>query len=129
MRSAGASVDLSAASDRLVDPAFRARVLALVDAELCDPGLRTTLLAQGCNASVRTIQNLFAAMGTTPTAYILERRLERAAERLAADPQRSVTDIAFDHGFNDGAYFTRCFRQHFGAAPREWRAGKIAPPS
>ena len=34
---------------------------------------------------------------------------------------RSITDIAFDLGFNDSAYFTRCFRQQFGAPPSAWR--------
>lgn len=125
VRSVGSNPDPSAGND----PAFRSRVLALVEAELCDPGLRTTSLAQACNASVRTIQNLFAGLGTTPSAYILDRRLQRAADRLAGEPQRSVTEIAFEHGFNDSAYFTRCFRQHFGAAPREWRNGKVARQS
>lgn len=126
MRGVGAEADVSCGTERAVDPAFRARVLAVVEAELCDPSLRTATLAQACHASVRTIQNLFAAMGTTPSAFILDRRLERAAERLAAEPQRSVTEIAFAHGFNDSAYFTRCFRQRFGAAPREWRMGGVA---
>jgi AraC-like DNA-binding protein len=126
MRSVGARTDVSQGSERLFDPAFRGRVLALVEADLCDPALRTTSLAQACHASVRTIQNLFAGMGTTPSAYILDRRLERAAERLAAEPWRSVTEIAFAHGFNDSAYFTRCFRQRFGTAPREWRLGENA---
>ncbi|WP_068076294.1 helix-turn-helix domain-containing protein [Novosphingobium lentum] len=107
---------------RKVETAFRNRVLAVVDAQLCDPFLRTTTIAQACNASVRTVQNLFAAMGTTPSGYILERRLLRASDRLLARPEASITEVAFEHGFNDSAYFTRCFRQHFGLAPREWRS-------
>ena len=103
------------------DSGLRDRVLALVESHLGDPDLRTMTLARACNASVRTIQNCFANMGTTPSAYILERRLARASERLIASPDASITDIAFELGFNDSAYFTRCFRQHFGAAPRDWR--------
>ncbi|MDE2597446.1 MAG: helix-turn-helix domain-containing protein [Sphingomonadales bacterium] len=109
---------------RLADNALRTRVLRLIEARLCDPLLKTTTIAQECHASVRTVQNLFAAMGTTPSAYILERRLCRAADRLAAYPDASITEIAFELGFNDSAYFTRCFRQHFGMAPRDWRAGR-----
>jgi AraC-like DNA-binding protein len=100
---------------------LRGRVLGVVDAQLCDPSLRTLTLADACNTSVRTIQNLFAAMGTTPSAYILERRLHRAADRLVAASGASITDIAFELGFNDSAYFARCFRQQFGVAPRDWR--------
>ena len=93
----------------------------MVEAQLADPALRTLGLATQCNASVRTIQNLFAGMGTTPSTYILERRLARAAERLSAAAEVSITDVAFDLGFNDSAYFARAFRQRFGVSPREWR--------
>lgn len=103
------------------DHALRDRVVALVEAHLGDPALRTTTLADACHTSVRTIQNLFATMGTTPSAFILERRLQRAAERIVASPGASITEIAFEMGFNDSAYFARCFRQRFGTTPRDWR--------
>lgn len=105
----------------MADSALRSRVLGMVDAQLVDPGLRTLGLAEACSTSVRTIQNLFAGMGTTPSAYILERRLARAAERLSAGTDASITEIAFELGFNDSAYFARAFRQRFGVPPREWR--------
>lgn len=110
-----------AAAAPATDSALRSRVLGLIEAQLADPALRTLSLAGACNTSVRTIQNLFAGMGTTPSAYILERRLVRAAERLAAAPEASITEIAFELGFNDSAYFARAFRQRFGVSPREWR--------
>lgn len=103
------------------DSALRRRVLGIVEAQLADPGLRTLSLASACNASVRTIQNMFATMGTTPSAYILERRLARAAERLVSAQGASITEVAFELGFNDSAYFARAFRQRFGISPREWR--------
>lgn len=109
---------------RGVEARFRDRVLALVETRLGDPALRTTTIAGELGTSVRTVQNLFAAMGTTPSAFILERRLRRAADQLIANPQASITEIAFEHGFNDSAYFARCFRQHFGTAPRDWRGGQ-----
>ncbi|OYX61051.1 MAG: hypothetical protein B7Y89_14410 [Novosphingobium sp. 32-60-15] len=106
------------------DADLRGRVTAMVAAHLEDPLLRTASIADACRISMRTVQNVFAAMGTTPTAYILEQRLRRAADRLVARPDASITEIAFELGFNDSAYFTRCFRQQFGAAPRDWRLGR-----
>lgn len=107
----------------LVPPpaATRDRVLALIEANLCDPELRTGMIADELGISMRTVQNVFAAMGTTPSFYILQRRLARAADRLAADRRQSITAIAFDLGFNDSAYFARCFRQQFGVTPSVWR--------
>lgn len=102
---------------------LRRRALAAIEGGLADPHLRTATIAAELGTSVRTVQNLFAEMGTTPSALILERRLERAAERLIADPAATITEVAFAHGFNDSAYFTRCFRHKFGASPRQWRMG------
>lgn len=99
----------------------RDRILALIDARLSDPELKTGMIATELGISLRTVQNVFAAMGTTPSAHILEQRLRKAAEHLASDRPCSITEIAFDFGFNDSAYFTRCFRQRFGTTPRLWR--------
>lgn len=100
------------------------KILSVIAANIDDPGLRTASLAKACHISVRTVQNIFATMGTTPTAYILEKRMHRASERLVARPDASITEIAFELGFNDSGYFSRCFRQQFGTAPRDWRAGE-----
>lgn len=101
---------------------LRRRLLSLIDSRLGDPDLRTAAIAEELGITPRTVQNVFAAMGTTPAGYVAERRLQRAAEMLLSNPAMSVTDIAFDVGFNDSAYFARCFRQHFALSPREYRA-------
>lgn len=97
------------------------RLIAAIQARLTDPDLRTSTLAAEVGVSPRTIQSIFARMGTTPTAFILERRLAYAAERLRMNPGTRITDIAFDAGFSDSAYFTRRFRQQYGQSPRQYR--------
>lgn len=103
------------------EPALAQRVRAIVDARLQDPQFTSSAIAQDCDISVRAVQMVFAALGTTPSAYIQERRLVRAAEKLVSYPEATITQIAFDHGFNDSAYFTRCFRRRNGVTPREFR--------
>lgn len=95
---------------------------AVVEAQLCDPDLRPSTIAAELGVSIRTVQSLFSARGTTPSGFILDRRLERAAERLASDRATSITTVAFEVGFNDCGYFTRCFRQKFGIAPSIFRS-------
>lgn len=110
------------AGSALVSPkGTKDRVLALVDASLFDPELKTSMIARELGVSLRTVQNVFAAMGTTPSAYIEEQRLARAADMLASAPSTSITEIALETGFNDSAYFTRRFRQRFLTTPRQWR--------
>lgn len=103
------------------EPAMAQRVRAIVEARLQDPQFTVMGIAEACEISVRAVQKVFANMGTTPSAYIQERRLVRAGEKLLAYPEATITQIAFDHGFNDSAYFTRCFRRRNGVTPREFR--------
>ena len=35
-----------------------------------------------------------------------------------------LTEIAFDVGFSDVSYFSRCFKEHFGCPPSKYRAQK-----
>lgn len=90
------------------------RLKSIVEMRIGDPDLGVASIADELGVSVRTVQNWFSSMQTTPRAYILRRRLERAAERLAADPAVNITALSLDVGFNDPAYFARRFRQAYG---------------
>ncbi|WP_212732716.1 helix-turn-helix transcriptional regulator [Streptomyces oceani] len=61
-----------------------------------------------------------AHFGITPTEYVTELRLRRAAELLSATSE-PVTAIAQRCGFASQSYFTRCFRAAHGMSPREYR--------
>jgi AraC-like DNA-binding protein len=88
-----------------------------------NPELGTATICEATGLSPRAVQKAFLRhCGLTPTAYINERRLTRAAELLSESDRRNITDIAFDVGFQDPAFFSRCFRRRFGAAPSEWRS-------
>lgn len=43
---------------------------------------------------------------------------------LLLNTNRSITQIAFECGFSDGAHFSRWFRKSYGAPPREFRNGR-----
>jgi AraC-like DNA-binding protein len=70
------------------------------------------------------VQKAFARRaGATPTGFITDMRLQRAAEMLTCSGSTTVTEIAFEVGFSDSAFFSRCFRRRFGVSPTQWRAG------
>ncbi len=94
---------------------------------LDDPELSTAMISEATGLSPRAVQKSFARYTRqTPTAYITEQRLARAADRLSADLHQSITAIAFDVGFSDSAFFSRCFRRCYGLTPSEWRAKSTA---
>jgi AraC family transcriptional regulator len=67
-----------------------------------------------------------AAFRETPKQYALRLRLERAAAALAAEPGRSVLEVALASGFASHEVFARAFRRHFGASPGVHRARGLA---
>jgi AraC-like DNA-binding protein len=62
-----------------------------------------------------------AAFGESPHAYLLTRRLERAAALLRAT-DRSVADICFSVGLQSVGSFTTSFSRSFGRSPTAYRA-------
>ena len=61
-----------------------------------------------------------AVIGVTPHQYLVRARLRHAAQ-LLADPERSITDIAYDVGFADVSNFVRTFHRAAGVSPRGFR--------
>jgi len=78
-------------------------------------------LAQIAEMSKRSFIRAFhAAVGSSPISYLIQLRVNRAAELLRSTDD-SITDIALQAGFSDGNYFTRQFRKALGASPRDYR--------
>ncbi|WEK45386.1 MAG: AraC family transcriptional regulator [Candidatus Andeanibacterium colombiense] len=103
----------------------RRALFEAVEAELTDPELDVHRLARRMAVSPRYVQMLFAELGTTPRAFIQNRRLELAARRLTREGgDVTVTDVAYDVGFNDLSSFCRAFRKRFETSPRNYRAGQ-----
>jgi AraC-like DNA-binding protein len=111
---------------------LRHAAAALVNARLGDPGFGSSALAAALGVSARYLQQVFAEAGTTPSRFLLARRLDVAAERLRHGGRySSITDTALECGFNDLSYFSRTFRRRFGVSAHEYRLsrGKSAFPS
>lgn len=62
------------------------------------------------------------SIGVSPIRFLKERRLQRAAN-LLRHTERSISEIAASCGFLDMSYFTKAFRQIYGATPTAYRRG------
>ena len=60
------------------------------------------------------------AVGESPHAYVVRRRLERACH-LMMTSAAALSEIALSVGFSDQAHLCRLFRQAFGQSPANWR--------
>jgi AraC-like DNA-binding protein len=61
------------------------------------------------------------AFGESPHAYLLTRRLERAAA-LLRNTDRSVADVCFSVGLQSVGSFTASFTRTYGMSPTAYRA-------
>ena len=64
--------------------------------------------------------------GKTIIEYINCLRIDKAKQLLAETDMR-ITDISYELGFNDGAYFNRVFKKTVGTSPNEYRKQKQKP--
>jgi AraC-like DNA-binding protein len=108
-----------------LDAMYR-RLIGALEAHLDDEPFNIVNFARGQGISVRTLQRLFNRHQTTPSRWMLERRLERIAGQLRAPAYaaRSITDIALSAGFNDLGHFNRAFRARYGMSPSQWRMNR-----
>ncbi|WP_201189943.1 helix-turn-helix transcriptional regulator [Pseudomonas fluorescens] len=57
--------------------------------------------------------------GMTPHAFLVNRRIQFARERLRSG--QLIADVALEAGFADQAHFQRAFKQHLAATPGQYR--------
>jgi AraC-like DNA-binding protein len=100
----------------------RVRTDAIIYEQAADSNLTPATIAAQLNISLRQLYRAFN--GTeSPAARIRRRRLERAAEILAArSGPGHVEAVALECGFASAEYFSRAFRREFGLSPRAYRS-------
>ena len=99
------------------------RVRGYVRRHLTEPDLDVERIAAAHAVSVRQLYRLCAAAGFSLEQWMIEQRLDGARRELSdvAHRDRPIALVARHWGFTDASYFSRRFRQAFGATPREWR--------
>ncbi len=97
------------------------RAKDLVDGRYAEP-LTVDDLARAAGLSRAHFSREFRnAFGESPHAYLLTRRLERAAT-LLRQTDRSVSDICYSVGLRSLGSFTTSFTRAFGVPPAAYRA-------
>jgi AraC-like DNA-binding protein len=98
---------------------LRARDLA--DARYSEPLLVDDLARAAGLSRAHFSEEFRRAFGESPHAYLLTRRLERAAALLRST-DRSVAEICFSVGLQSVGSFTTSFKRMHGMTPTAYRA-------
>ncbi|MFG1694069.1 helix-turn-helix transcriptional regulator [Nonomuraea sp. NPDC049309] len=120
----GASEDHCHRSDRRPPrQVLYERICVFLERRLRQTDLTPRAIAAAHHISVSYLHRIFQEQGTTVSAWIKARRLERARRDLA-DPallETPIHVISETWGFSHPAEFSRAFRRAFGSPPSRFR--------
>ena len=84
-------------------------------------GITIQQVADRLNINRSYLSDLFKKrMGISPQKYLIQLRLEKAAELLTVYGQ-SPSTAGISVGYPDLYHFSKIFKKHFGVSPREYQ--------
>ncbi|WP_162794095.1 ATP-binding protein [Runella rosea] len=103
-----------------MDDVFLEKALKVVERSIADSNFDVETFAEAMSmTSVQLRRKLKAITGQTVTVFVRNYRLEKAAELLRSRAG-TVSDIAYQVGFESLPYFSKVFQERFGKTPSEW---------
>lgn len=104
---------------------FYSRFISLVNAEMGNADLSVDSLAEklGIGRS-QFYRKIKALTNLSPVELLRDMRLKKARELLLST-DKTISEIAYEVGFSNPAYFTKCYREVYSETPSALRA-KIA---
>ena len=103
------------------DQEFLDKAVAAVAANITNTEYSVDALASDlCMSRANLHRRMRAVANQTPTDFLRNQRLERAAHLLRTT-SHSVNEIADLVGFSYASYFTKCFKEKYGVMPKEYR--------
>lgn len=111
-------------SDQSIDQQFIEKISQLITEGHDDPLFGVSDLARAHHMSESQLnRKLKALIDQSPGELIRNYRLQKAAEMLKANTA-TISEISFQSGFNDQAYFSRAFKKAYGVSPSVYRKEK-----
>jgi signal transduction histidine kinase/ligand-binding sensor domain-containing protein/CheY-like chemotaxis protein/AraC-like DNA-binding protein len=104
-------------AENRLDQEFLEKIIAYIEANIKDTQLGVDSIAEIFNLSRTQIYRKIKALtGKSVVEFIRTVRLKKALQLM--DTQKySLSEIAFEVGFNSASYFTRAFKETYGKAP------------
>ncbi len=108
-----------------VDEKFLQRAMQLMEEHMSDPDFGVETFGREVGMSrTQLFRKLKALTNQSPGDFIRIMRLKRAAELLEKGAG-TIAEVAFQTGFQDPSYFTKCFQKQFGQTPSEFLSSTI----
>lgn len=105
-----------------VAPDIKESINGYINDNLYDPELSLESMARALGMSKRTLHRAYKGEGESISDRIWRLRVEHCRQILDHETtDRSLTELAFSHGFKDAAHFSRRFKHFTGMSPRSYQ--------
>ena len=92
----------------------------VIDKNLTNSQFSVPDLEKGVRLSrMQLYRKLKSIRGLSANEFIREFRIKKAAQ-LMQTTDLNITEILYEVGFTNRSYFTKCFKEFFGLAPRDY---------
>lgn len=107
-----------------IDEKFLQRVINTVEEHISDSDFNAEDLGREIGMSrMQLYRKLRDLTDQTVHEFIRNIRLKRAVQ-LLEESRMTITEVAYEVGFNDLTYFGRCFKKHYNKSPSEYIASR-----
>ena len=105
-----------------VDEKFLSKLQKILDNKLIDPAFNAADFSTAIHMSrMQLHRKLKALTGLSTTEFIRSQRLKLATQMLKK-PGINISEVGYSVGFNNHAYFSKCFREVYHCTPSEYIA-------
>lgn len=116
----GMSTDTAQYTSNHADQAFLDKVIEEIEKNMADSAFDVEMLCQNIHLSQpQTYRKIKALTNLSISEFIRNIRLKKASTILATTNQ-TISEVAYEVGFNDPNYFTKCFVKLFGQTPSDF---------
>ena len=107
-----------------IDEKFLRRIIDVIEKHISDNEFNADVLSKELGMSrMQLYRKLRGLIDQTVHEFIRNIRLKRAVQ-LLGEKRMTITEVAYEVGFNDLTYFARCFRKQYKKSPSEYMSQK-----
>lgn len=105
-----------------IDEDFVSRAVACVEKHLDDDEYDVVQMSEDMGMGKTTLFNKLKSLtGLNISAFIRNVRLKAACKMMEKNPKIRISEVAYNVGFSNSKYFSRCFKAEFGMTPKEYQ--------
>lgn len=100
---------------------FLKKAIEIIEKNLDNPELHAELLASNLNLSESQLYRKLKAISNKSTAIFIRGIRLSASKKLLETSTLNISEIAYQCGFNDPAWYSRAFKEEYEVSPSEYR--------